>query len=749
VRLPTSSVCLLALALVLAPALGPGASAATRSPDDRGEAGDAGIAMNFQAIEIPHVVQRVATATGYQFIYGDDLQGRVSITVKDRVTKEEAFQLLNAALFGMGFVALEISKDAYKIVPVARSLSSAPMSDREPEAGGEQQITTLLHLEFADANQVAGTLKNFSATGGIALAYPETNTVILVGTEAQLRRLMIIARSIDSSSGDDLMVRVIRHRSVERVEEMVYEIFNESPLATDRVEVWADPRTSTLVARATKRRLIELREFLDEIDQRPEGIGEIEVIRIRNRDAEDVAEILRSLTEAASPQRRAVVRGAPKGVAQVGEHLSGRDVAITVDRATRSLIVRADRETMEAVLRVVEMLDRIPPRIVVEVVVFQLSRPSAFVFGVDFVTPINNPKSKDDLIVVLSSNTSGDPTSPDPAATVFGRFSRDPIVLPVTTIGGIPVAALPIPTDALGASIQAGEAQIYSNVLMRPHIKMISGEEHEIFTGNNVPIPVAATQGTQVEGQAGIAQPRVGLTTSQNIERQDVGVRLRVRPVLGEEGGVTVELDLEVSEVVDSIAGDVNQVGPTLEKRDLQVKVNLREGEYALVGMHIDRKKVTSVIGMPILMNMPVLGFLFRTTKTGVVDTEFLVVLNARVLRTREEDIAESIRRRIAFQRAIARMEDLTTHSSAPYAVLLETLDDEDAAHQIASTFAEDGFTTRVSDWEVDGEMVYDVYVTDLGSFVEAGELAQRFADAGWDSADIAILPTANELEGE
>jgi type II secretory pathway component GspD/PulD (secretin) len=165
--------------------------------------------------------------------------------------------------------------------------------------------------------------------------------------------------------------------------------------------------------------------------------------------------------------------------------------------------------------------------------------------------------------------------------------------------------------------------------------------------------------------------------------------------------------------------------------------------------MHVDRRRVESEIGMPILKDMPVLGYLFRTRKSGVVDTEFLVVLSARVLRTREEEIAETIRRRIAFERANSRLADLTTHSRAPYAVLLETLDDEDLAHTIAATFAEDGFTTRVTDWEVAGRPVFDVYVTDVASFAEAGELARRLADAGWDSADIAILPTANELEGQ
>jgi general secretion pathway protein D len=707
--------------------------------------------MNFKASPLPEIVRRVAEATGFQIIFGDDLQGRSSITVKERVSKEEAFQLMNAALFGKGFIALQMSEGIYKIVPVAESLSSSPAQDREPRAGVEEQMVTLLSLEYADASQVASTLKNFVATGGTALAYTETNSIILVGTEAQLRRLMLIARTIDESSGDDLMVRAIRHRSAETVSEIVSTVFNESPVPTDRVEIWPDERTNMVVVRANKARIEEVREFIDTLDVRPEGTGEVQVIRIKNRDAEDVASLLRTLSEEHSPRRRVASDAAPQKIADVGQHLAGRDVSITVDQATRSLLVRADAETMEAIYEIIELLDRVPPRVVIEAVAFQLSRPSSYIFGVDFALPLNNPKSKDDLLVAVSSNTSGNPTEPDPDATAYGRFSRDPLVLPVQTIGGIPIAALPIPTDAIGASFQAGASEIYSNVLMRPHINVISGEEHEIFTGNNIPVPVAAgtPQGVQVEGQAGIAQTSAGITNTQNIERQDVGVRMRVKPILGEEGVVMVELDLEFSDVVQSIAGDVETVGPTIEKRNLEVKANLRDGEYALVGMYVDRKTFFSEVGMPIFKDIPVLGYFFRTTRQSFVDTEFLVVLSARVLRTREEDIAETIRRRIAFQRAISRLNDLRSHSTAPYAVLLETLGDEDMAHSIASTFAEDGFTTRVTDWELEGDPVYDVYVTDLASFTQAAELARRLADAGWDSADVAILPTANELEGE
>jgi len=336
--------------------------------------------MNFKASPLPEIVRRVAEATGFQIIFGDDLQGRSSITVKERVSKEEAFQLMNAALFGKGFIALQMSEGIYKIVPVAESLSSSPAQDREPRAGVEEQMVTLLSLEYADASQVASTLKNFVATGGTALAYTETNSIILVGTEAQLRRLMLIARTIDESSGDDLMVRAIRHRSAETVSEIVSTVFNESPVPTDRVEIWPDERTNMVVVRANKARIAEVREFIETLDVRPEGTGEVQVIRIKNRDAEDVASLLRTLSEEHSPRRRVASDAAPQKIADVGQHLAGRDVSITVDQATRSLLVRADAETMEAIYEIIELLDRVPPRVVIEAVAFQLSRPSSYIF---------------------------------------------------------------------------------------------------------------------------------------------------------------------------------------------------------------------------------------------------------------------------------------------------------------------------------------------------------------------------------
>ena len=104
-----------------------------------------------------------------------------------------------------------------------------------------------------------------------------------------------------------------------------------------------------------------------------------------------------------------------------------------------------------------------------------------------------------------------------------------------------------------------------------------SGDEHEIFAGDNIPIPVAQTEGRAADG------PATSARCSQNIERQDVGTTLRVTPTVGERGGVRLELTVEVSSLGASVAGDVEEVGPTIQEIIVESTIRLRDGEIAVI----------------------------------------------------------------------------------------------------------------------------------------------------------------------
>jgi hypothetical protein len=209
-----------------------------------------------------------------------------------------------------------------------------------------------------------------------------------------------------------------------------------------------------------------------------------------------------------------------------------------------------------------------------------------------------------------------------------------------------------------------------------------------------------------------------------------------------------LDIVLEISQTEESIAGSVEVVGPTVGFRRMEATLRLREGEIAVLGGIEERSVAYAKRGVPYLMNIPLLGLLFSRIDQRETDTELIAVVEARVLRTFEEDMAETIRRRLAFERSISRVSDLKGLKDNPYAVLIETLRSKVKADQIAESFSSDGYETRVTEWTLYGEDLYDVYLTELTSFTEAGALARRLSDAGWET-EITVLSPINELAGD
>jgi type II secretory pathway component GspD/PulD (secretin) len=305
---------------------------------------------------------------------------------------------------------------------------------------------------------------------------------------------------------------------------------------------------------------------------------------------------------------------------------------------------------------------------------------------------------------------------------------------------GDPVTIL-VPREDV--SFQAGESSGETTILMRPHILAMSGEEHEIFVGNQIPVPTGSSN-TQSEELG----PNGALSNRQIIERREVGIGLMVKPTVGQAGIVNLDLKLEISEIQSSIAGSVEQVGPTFTQRTIESTLRLSPGDYAVLGTSNGSGESYARVGIPYLMDIPFFGFAFGSVSTTKIENDLLIVVEARVMRSPSEDVADTIRRRIAMERAISRVADLGGLDSEPYAVLLETVDRASKAKLIAEAFSEDGFETEVTDWESTGGRLWDIYLTDFATFELASGVAERLYDVGW-KPEVTVLSPENVLAGD
>ncbi len=697
------------------------------------------IQLHYAQTPLSQVVAEIARATGKRIVVDPALPGRFTITMHRLVSPEEALALLDATLTMQGYALMRGRGDVYRVLPVTVASSGAPWTGLAALEERDQLVTTMMDVHEVDAASLAAKIQPQVSKDDLVVPYPDTNSLILVGNEKRLLRTMALIQALDAGGSGELWLRTLRHRGVQEVADMLPEVVAPS-FGEGELRFWTDERTNTLILLGTDDQLQRAAKFIDELDRPVEVSTKLRVVRVRNRDAQEIQEMLLALAvgrvlknrEAAAAQS-APPRGLP-GVSTEppgGENLMGKNFVAMVDPGTNSLIIDADRDTFRTIQTVIDYLDREQPRIQVDVTGYEITNPSSMSLGVDFFLPILEPnKDGSGNFLSVTSNPSGGGLRGEigPDISFFGRASRDPLLIPFVDANGQPVQVV-VPRETV--VVQADDRAVRTRVLLNPRLLMSSGEEQRIFVGQNVPILV---------GQS--AESLQGVQTRNQVERQDVGVELRVLPQLGDSGEVTLKLHIEVSRIGPSVAGNVNLVGPTVEKRLIETKIPMADGELAVVGMSQDGLQTSSQSGTPFLQDIPILGYLVKSQSSRTNDTHLIFAVQAKILRSHDEDIAESIRQRLALERSQSRLKGVRMSSRFPYALLLSTVSDRGEAQEIADGFEREGADAQVGSWMRGGQELFDVYLTGYRKMALAGADALRLRERGF-APQVVVMPGA------
>lgn len=597
-------------------------------PQPRQPAAARTVRVAYRQAPLPRVVADLARATGETLVFDDTLRGRVTVEGPGRMTRGEARTLLDSVLLLRGFAAVPAPGGGLKVVPLAGA--PGPWVAEGKLADTDAPLTTLLHLRSAAAEDVVEVVRPLLGAQSLAIAYPPTNGLILAGPSSRLERLRTAIAALDDVEPGRNVLWRLRYASAEDVADQLEEILGDDVL----FHASADARTNRLLLQIRPDAVERARSIVDRLDRPAQDAGEFQVIRIDYADPEQLAERLQAL------QQASVDESAP------GQHpgLQGLDFAVAVDRATHSLVVRAAPETFDAVLDVVSRLDREPPRVRVEASIAQVTLDNAFALGFDWLLPaLTDPQKPTDLIAGLASlGPGGVQTLPSQDLPVVASFTRTPILLNLVDTLGNPIlnpltgqpVVIQIPRESF--SLTMNDRTVDSKVLMRPQLLVASGEEHEIFSGDNVPV---------IQEQA---EPGPAVQTRQNVERRDVGTTLRVRPTIGQEGGVFLDLEVETSRLSESVAGDVTKVGPSVREVRVQTKLHLDHGEVAVIATSAEPQVQKVVRGPPWLRDLPFFGVLFRRVREQSMRRYLLVSVEADIVRPEREALARKLRESLA-----------------------------------------------------------------------------------------------------
>ncbi len=321
--------------------------------------------------------------------------------------------------------------------------------------------------------------------------------------------------------------------------------------------------------------------------------------------------------------RLGAIAGAAPGGGAGGVSLFNGQTKIIADERSNSLLVFANEDDMKMISNVIDELDVILPQVLIEAIILEVNLSDNKNFGVSF---LQNQSTRGQFTGAGGNNVltsgassflsgSGSGTGTNGSGAVSGVGSAILSSLP----GGFSYYAKY--GNDLNAVLEAAASDSRVSVLSRPQIQTSHAVEAEIFIGNTVPY----VTGTLNYGYS--SGPSV------NYEQMEVGIRMRVLPLVNKDGLVTMDIDQEIEQFGPSVAIPGAGNVPTTTKRDAGAKVEVMSGDTVILGGFISASRSLAHSGVPWLMDIPLLGNLFKSSNTQNTRTELIVLMRPTVLK--------------------------------------------------------------------------------------------------------------------
>ena len=584
------------------------------------------VTLNLKDADINALVESMSVLTGKNFIVDPRVRGRVTIISAKPMDEKELYEVFLAVLAVHGFAAVPGDR-AIKIVPAAGAKQeNIPTVDRRGIVEPDQIVTRVIQVQNVSAAQIVPILRPLIPPQGHLAAYTPTNVLIISDAAANVERIASIISRIDLASNEEIEIVALRHASATEIVRVLTALeqgrTRADPAAVSGIplRMVADERTNSVLLSGDQTSRLRLRTLITHLDTPVDVSGNTQVIYLRYAKAADLVTVLQGVSRTLDAE---AARNMPTPSSQPGASPGGGGslIDIQADEATNALVITAPPDIIRSLRSVIAQLDLRRAQVLVEAVIAEISAEKTAELGIQWVIDASS-----DGVVGITNFDAGASS----LANILGLAAQ-------LDRGDIAGAAGRIPQglqigvgdftgrNRFGALISALARDADTNVLSTPTIVTLDNEEAEIIIGQNVPIVTGSfTTTTGGEGaQAG--------NPFQTIQRQDVGITLRVKPQINEGNAVKLEIVQEVSSVAPSALALTQ--GLTLNKREIKTTVLVEDGQILVLGGLIDDKVDETASKVPLLGDIPVLGNLFRYRNTTKLRRNLMVFLHPVILR--------------------------------------------------------------------------------------------------------------------
>lgn len=592
---------------------------------------DGTFTLNLKNADIHSLIQTVSRQSGKNFVVDPRVKARVTVISSTPLNSDELYETFLSVLQVHGYAAVP-SGDLTKIVPDVNAKQGPVPAFSDDSRLSDQLVTQVIKVANVPAAQLVPILRPLVPQQGHLAAYASTNTLIVTDRASNIDRLTTIINGIDRPDNDEVEFVQLRHASASEIIRIITSLQSRGGQidgTPGTVRFAADERTNSILLSGDPAARTRMRGIIMNLDTPVESGGNTRVIYLRYANAIDLLAILTGVSagqakigtstesEGAAANANAGNNAANDGGAQPAvptaslirratQESDRPNVDIQADEDTNALIITAAPDEMRSILTVVEQLDIRRAQVLVEAIIAELSTNNSSQLGVNFAvdgTGQNRPAAYTNLggatQALVGTVASNGASLGQGLSLALGRFGS----------GGVD----------FGVLLSAIAADSDNNILSTPTLVTMDNQEAEIVVGQNVPF----VTGTQLSS--------ANDNPFQTIERQDIGISLKVKPQINEGDNIKMEIEQEVSDVSSTAATGATDI--TTNKRSIKTTVLVEDGQTLVLGGLIDDQISDSREKVPFLGDIPLLGSLFRYRTSSKSKRNLMVFLHPTILR--------------------------------------------------------------------------------------------------------------------
>lgn len=575
-------------------------------PKDGGATGKRFITIDFDNVDIRLFIKYISELTGKNFVVDKAVQGNVTILSPTKISDEEAYRVFESVLEVNGFTTVS-SGSVIKILPSseARSQNIQTISMGKAANPEDRVVTQLVPLKYSSPDDMKKVLTPLVSKTSVVISHPQSGMLILTESLSNIQRLLGIIEALDVEyTEEEVAVVSLQYAAADSIAKIIAGIYQRAPTAkksvtgSSGVKVVPYDRVNALVILAEPEELQRVKRLVSQLDtpiQR--GVGNIHVYYLQNATAAELAKVLTAL---------------PTGVAAETDAgkvpAISKDVKVTADEETNSLIITASREEYDILEDVIKKLDIPRQMVYLEALILEVNASKDFDVGVEWSW--NGTISGTDAGAFGSFNDGNSAVGVDADGNIALAKGLAMGVLKQ----GIKIGNITFPDIKAVLRAYKGDADI--NIISTPQILTTDNKKAEISVGENVPY-ITSKNTTDA------------LQNYTNYEYRDVATKLTITPHINQADTMRLEIQTEIVK----LKGNVTTETPSTFRRTADTTVIINDLDTVVIGGIIGEDINESQTKVPLLGDIPGLGWFFRSESTSSVKTNMFIFITPRIMR--------------------------------------------------------------------------------------------------------------------